>query len=152
VTHSENAAYQSHLMESAHPDSAFRAGAETMTQEASRFIDELGLNRGVYDALRGVDAGKADPATRYFLKKTLDDYRRAGVDKDEATRKRIAALLDEITKTGQEFQRNIRNDSRDDPGGRGRGAGRTPEDFIKSHAPGPDGKITLSIEYPDLFP
>ena len=27
-----------------------------------------------------------------------------------------------------------------------------PEDFIQAHAPGPDGKIALSIEYPDLFP
>jgi thimet oligopeptidase len=152
ITSVENAAYQSHLMESVHPDSAYRAGAEAMTQKASKFLDELGLNRDVYEALCAVDGGKADPATRYFLKKTLDDYRRAGVDKDEATRRQIAALLDEITKTGQEFQKNINNDSRTIQVDGAAELEGLPEDFIKSHAPGPDGKITLSIESPDLFP
>jgi thimet oligopeptidase len=141
VLHGENAVYESHLMESTHPDSAFRSAAEGLTQHSSQFLDELSLNRAAYDALKEVDASEADAATQYFLKRTLLDYRRAGVDRDEATRKRIAELLDEITKTGQEFGKNIRDDSR-----------TIQVDFIQSHAPGPDGKITLSIEYPDLFP
>jgi Zn-dependent oligopeptidase len=152
MIHAENAAYGSHLMESVHPDSTFRARAEELTQRASKFIDDLSLNRPVYDALVEIDAKSADPATRYFLTKTLQDFRLAGVDKDEATRKVVSALLEELTKTGQDFSRNIRSDSRtikvDGPGD----LAGLPEDFIKSHAPGPDGKITLSIENPDYFP
>jgi len=152
MTHAENAAYGSHLMESVHPDSTFRARAEELTQKASKFIDDLSLNRPVYDALVEVDAKKEDAATRYFLFRTLQDFRLAGVDKDEATRKAISALLEELTKTGQDFNRNIRTDSRTIQVDRVEDLAGLPEDFIRAHAPGANGQITLSIENPDYFP
>ncbi|HEY7729174.1 MAG TPA: M3 family metallopeptidase, partial [Candidatus Eisenbacteria bacterium] len=152
VLHGENAAYGSHLMESVHPDSAYRGGAEELTQRASRFLDALNLNRGAYDALRAVDVSRADAATRYFVERTLLDFRRSGVDRDEPTRQWIAALLDEITKTGQEFAKNIRNDARTIRVAGAADLEGLPEDFIRSHPPGADGTITLSIEYPDLYP
>jgi thimet oligopeptidase len=75
------------------------------------------------------------------------------VDKDEATRAQISTILDELTKTGQDFDRNIRTDSRtiqvDGPAA----LAGLPDDFIKSHpASEANGKVTLSIEYPDLGP
>ena len=151
--HGDNAAYASSLLESVHPDSAFRADAETQTQRATKFLDDLSLNRAVYDALVQVDVSKADPATRYFHEKTLRDFRLSGVDKDEATRAQISTILDELTKTGQDFDRNIRTDSRtiqvDGPAA----LAGLPDDFIKSHpASEANGKVTLSIEYPDLGP
>jgi thimet oligopeptidase len=152
MIHAEKAAYGSHLMESVHPDSAYRARAEVLTQRASKFIDDLSLNRAVYDALAQVDAKKADAATQYFLSKTLQDFRLAGVDKDEATRKVISALLEELTKTGQDFSRNIRSDSRTIQVDGVAALAGLPEDFIRAHTPGTDGKITLSIENPDYFP
>ncbi len=148
----ENAAYGANLLESVHPDSVYRAQAETMTQKASKFLDDLSLNRAVYDALVAVDAGKADAATKYFLDKTLRDFRRAGVDKDEETRRTIGTLLEELTKTGQDFGRNIRTDSRTIQVDGVADLAGLPEDFIKSHPPGADGTITLSIENPDYFP
>ncbi len=152
MIHAENAAYGSHLMEVVHPDSIFRARAEELTQRASKFIDDLSLNRSVYDALAKVDAKREDPATKYFLTKTLQDFRLAGVDKDEASRKLISALQDDLTKTGQDFSRNIRTDSRTFQVDRVEDLAGLPEDFIRAHVPGPDGKITLSIENPDYFP
>jgi thimet oligopeptidase len=152
MTHGENAAYAAHLMESVNPDSTFRAKSEELTQKANKFLDDLSLNRPLYDALVQVDAGKEDAATKYFLTKTLQDFRLAGVDKDEATRKEISAILDELTKTGQDFDRNIRNDSRTIQVDGPQDLAGLPDDFIQSHPPGPDGKITLSIEYPDYFP
>ena len=151
-TLAENAVYAAYIMEQAHPDSGFRAQAEPMVQKASKFIDDLSLNRALYDALKEVDVKKADPATRYFYDKTMQDFRRAGVDRDEATRKAISTLLDDLTKTGQEFSKNIREDSKkfqvDGPAA----LKGLPDDFIKAHAPGPDGKITISIENPDYIP
>jgi thimet oligopeptidase len=152
MTHGENAAYAAHLMESVNPDSTFRTKSEELTQKANKFLDDLSLNRPLYDALVQVDAVKEDAATKYFLTKTLQDFRLAGVDKDEATRKEISAILDELTKTGQDFDRNIRNDSRTIQVDGAQDLDGLPDDFIKSHPPGPDGKITLSIEYPDYFP
>jgi thimet oligopeptidase len=152
MTRAENAAYASYLMEAVHPDSVFRSGAEALYQRANKFLDDLSLNRAAYDALVQIDARKEDAATRYFLTKTLQDFRLAGVDKDETARKEISALLDQLTKTGQEFNRNIRSDSRTIQVDRVEDLAGLPEDFIKAHAPGPDGKITLSIENPDYFP
>lgn len=151
VTHAENVAYQANLMESCHPDSTFRAEAESQERIASKFLDDLGLNREVYDALRSVDASKADAATRYFTARTLREFKRSGVDKDEATRKQVAALLEDLTKISQDFDKNIRNDSRTievEPAD----LDGLPQDFIDGHKPGPDGKVVVSIEYPDLFP
>lgn len=135
MTHAENAAYESHLMESVHPDSTFRARAEGLTQRASKFIDDLGLNRPVYDVLAQVDTKRADPATQYFVSKTLRDFRLAGVDKDETTRKQISSILEELTKTGQEFGRNIRSDSRTVQIDGVADLAGLPEDFIKSPPP-----------------
>ena len=150
--HGDNAAYGSSLLESVHPDSAYRALAEAQTQRATKFLDDLSLNRAVYDALSQVDVSKADAATRYFHEKTLRDFRLSGVDRDEATRATISQLLETLTKTGQDFDRNIRQDSRtiqvDGPAA----LAGLPDDFVKAHPAGPDGKVTLSIEYPDLIP
>jgi thimet oligopeptidase len=152
ATLSENAVYAAYIMSQTHPDSAFRAEAEPMVQKASKFIDDLSLNRAVYDALKEVEVKKADASTRYFYEKTMQDFRRAGVDRDEATRKLISTLLDDLTKTGQEFSKNIREDSRKFQVDGSEALKGLPDDFIKSHAPGPDGKITLSIETPDYLP
>jgi thimet oligopeptidase len=73
------------------------------------------------------------------------------VDKDEATRKEIAGIYEDLVKTSQEFDRNIRTDSRKIQVAPGDLEG-LPEDYVRGHAPGPDGKVTLSIENPDYIP
>jgi thimet oligopeptidase len=74
------------------------------------------------------------------------------VDKDEATRAKVKALNDELVQIGQEFSRNIRADVRsvtvesvDELAG-------LPEDYIERHKPDADGKIKLTIDYPDAIP
>ena len=151
MTHGENVAYQSHLLEAVHPDSSFRSTAESISQSANKFLDDLSLRRDVYDALVSVDVSKADPATQYFMMRTLRDFRRAGVDKDKATRKEIAGIYEELVKTSQDFDRNIRTDSRKIEVAPADLEG-LPEDYVRAHAPGPDGSITLSIETPDYIP
>jgi len=71
MAHAENVAYQAHVLESAHPDSTYRASAEGISQTANKFLDDLSLNRPVYDALSSVDVSKADPGTQYFMMRTL---------------------------------------------------------------------------------
>jgi len=151
MAHGENVAYQASLLEAVHPDSTFRAQAESISQTANKFLDDLSLNRRVYDALAGVDVSKADSATQYFMMRTLRDFRRAGVDKDDEARKEIAAIDAELVKTGQDFDRNIRTDSRkiQVPPADLEGM---PDDFVKAHPPGPDGSVSLSIETPDYVP
>jgi Zn-dependent oligopeptidase len=143
---------QAQLVQSVHPVEAVRQTAEKVTQKAGTFGTDLSLNRGVYDALAALDASKADAETQYFLKRTLRDFRLAGVDKDEATRKQIKALRDELVVIGQDFDRNIRTDLRKVTAKNAAELEGLPADFIARHKPDANGVITLTIDYPDSLP
>ena len=143
---------QSGLISQVHPDSALRGAADKATQAASAFATELSLNRKVYDALAAVDTTRADPETRYYVWKTLRDFRLAGVDKDDATRKRIRELSDKIVETGQAFSRNIREDKRTVTVKDASELSGMPDDYIARHKPDAGGHIILTIDYPDAIP
>jgi thimet oligopeptidase len=151
LRHLDAAGSQAVLIENVHPDSLLRSAAEKLHQEITAYATELSLNREVYEALRALDLTAADAATRFYVEKELRDFKLAGVDKDEATRKRVKELRDELVKIGQEFDRNIRQDVRRIQADPAELAG-LPADFVTSHAPGPDGKVTLDTTYPDYVP
>ena len=92
---------QAGLVEEVSPDSASRATAETMSQEISKFVTDLSLNRKVYDALSAMQIAEADAETRYYVEKTLRDFRLSGVDKDQATRDQIKKLQEELVLISQ---------------------------------------------------
>jgi thimet oligopeptidase len=146
------AGQQAGLMEEVHPDENFRSAAEKISQRVSAFSTDLSLNRAAYDAITAIDLSKADSETRHYVEKTLRDFRLAGVDKDEATRNRIKALQEELVLIGQEFSRNIRDDKRTVTVNDVKELEGLPADYIERHKPGPDGKITLTIDYPDALP
>src|SRR5665647_448271 len=62
------------LMSEVHPEEAIRDAARECEQEVSRFYSDLALDRGVYDALAGVDVTAADAETQRFVAHTLRDY------------------------------------------------------------------------------
>lgn len=140
------------LMENVHPDSAVRGAAEKANQDVQAFYTALSLNRDVYNAILALDVTAADPATRRLREHALRDYRRAGVDKDDATRERIRLIREELVKLGQEFDRNIREDRRFVELASAADLEGLPEDFIEGHKPGEGGKIRVSTDYPDYFP
>jgi thimet oligopeptidase len=142
---------QAGLMENVSPDSNVRAAAEKMGQDVSAYATEISLNRGVYDALSAIDLTGADDETRYYVQHDLRDFRLAGVDKDEATRKKIKELRDELVKIGQEWTRNIRDNVRTVKAKPEELTG-LPQDFIDSHKPDASGMVTLDINYPDYIP
>jgi thimet oligopeptidase len=140
-----------------HPDKALREAADTSEQEIEALSTELQLDRGVYDALlaaqeaAAADADALDPAGRHFLKKTIDQMRRGGVDRDEETRKQVRALRDELVLIGQEFGRNIIEDVRTvelDPSE----LDGLPDDYVRNHPPNAQGKVVLSTDNTDYVP
>jgi thimet oligopeptidase len=142
---------QANLLQNVHPDAALRAAADRMSQEAQALASRLSLNRGVYDALSAVDLAGADGETKYYVEKTLRDFRLAGVSKDEATRRKIDALRDEIVLVGQEFNRNIRSNTRKVEVKAADLEG-LPADYIARHVPDANGTIVLTTDYPDATP
>jgi thimet oligopeptidase len=143
---------QSSLMQSVHPDESVRTSGEKAQQEVSAYYTELSLNREVYDAIASLDVSAADPATQYYVKRTLRDFKLGGVDKDSATREQVKKLNGELVEIGQEFDRNIRDDKRTVIAKDTTELAGLPQDYIARHKPQADGSIKLTTEYPDALP
>ncbi len=143
---------EAELLESVHPDSLVRKAAEICKQELAKTSSELALDRALYDAFAALEGTKTqDPVTDRYIAHALRDFRRAGVDRDEETRARIRQIKEELVRLAQEFNRNIREDTRfielDSSGLEG-----LPADYAASHKPNEQGKIRITTDYPDFVP
>jgi thimet oligopeptidase len=148
----DSAQYFASLMEAVHPDAAFRDRASELTRKVSNFAKELSLNRDVYQALAGLKLDGADAATRHYVERQLLQFRRAGVDKDTATRARLRQLNDELTQESSTFDRNIAEATKKVEVLDKSELDGLPQDYIDRHKPGPDGKIYVTTDYPDALP
>src|SRR5690606_21893691 len=99
-------------MSEVHPDERIREAARACERDVEAFISSLRLNRQLYEAFAGLDTSGYDPEARRLVEHTLRNFRRAGVDRDDATRKRLEEIDAELTKLGQAFQTNIVKDVR----------------------------------------
>lgn len=139
------------LAKEVHPDTKFREACEVCEQQLEAYNVELSLDRALYDALAKVDTKALDPVGAFWLFKTLREFRRSGVDRDEATRAKVKSLNEELVKIGQAFGRNIRDDVRSvtvdakDLEG-------LPPDWIAAHKPDANGKVTVTTNTPDYLP
>lgn len=146
-----DASARASLARSVHPDEAMRDAAASCETEVEKATTELTLNRAIYDRMASLTIATADAATKHYVQKTLRDFRRAGVDKDDATRARIRTLRDELVKLGQQFDENIASDVRTlevDP----TDLDGLPEDFKRSHPVQPNGKVRLTTNNTDYQP
>ncbi|HUL59067.1 MAG TPA: peptidase M3, partial [Anaeromyxobacteraceae bacterium] len=142
---------QAELARQGSPDPAMRKAAESCDRDVQALLTEIAQDRAVYDALSGLDLSAQDGATAFWMKRELREFRRAGVDRDDATRERVRKLSDELVEIGQEFDRNIRDDVRKVQLAPADLAGM-PADWKKAHPPGKDGKVTVTTDYPDYIP
>ncbi len=139
------------LMSNVHPERDIRQASEDSVQGARKFLNELRLDPALYQALAAVPPDTLDAEARRSQFRLLLDYRRSGVDRDEATRRRLAVLYETMVAAGQAFARNIREGRQFVELGEADLTG-LPEDYVASHRPGPDGKIRVSTDYSDFFP
>ena len=148
----DTAGDQSGMLQLLSPEAGIRDRAQAMVQKVSAASTAISLNPAIYHALADLDVSRADAATQYYVKRTLLEFRLAGVDKDDATRARIQALSDELAKLGTEFERNIQ-DSQIKVTVKNRAElDGLPDDYINLHKPAADGDITLTSDSPDVIP
>ena len=140
------------LMYSVSPEKAVRDKAEALVQRISEASVALSLNQQVYRALASIDGTKADPATKHYLSRTLLQYRLAGVDKDEATRKRVQQLQEQITLLCLTFGRNVQEHVNTVTAANVGELAGLPADFIARHPAAADGTVKLTTDYPDYLP
>ena len=146
-----NAAAHASLVRNVHPSAEVREAAEQDEQAVDAAQTELSLDRGLFEALSRLDLSGAEPATRWLVEKGLRDFRRAGVDRDEATRARVLSLREELVRIGQEFGRNIRDGAKEIRVEPSELAG-LPDDWLRARPPGEDGKVRVSTDPTDYGP
>lgn len=151
--HLGNVAAAGSLFGNVHPDEEVRELGDVAEQEASRLATRWSLDRQLYDVLAAVDddAVAADPLAARLLAKVRGDFRRSGVDRDDATRARIEAVRERITEIDQEFSRVVRDDVRTVRVAPERLDGM-PEDWLEAHPVEDDGLVTVTTDYPDSVP
>ncbi len=147
----DNADAESGLMRAVHPDAKVRDAASECERLVAARRTELSLDRPLYEAFAKLDASKRPADEKRLIEKTVEEFKRAGVDKDEATRARLKALNDELVEVGQKFDKAIAADTRsvDVPVTALKGL---PQDWIDAHKPGADGKVRVTTNYPDYIP
>lgn len=146
-----DASNEMYLVSETNTSKDVRDAAEACLPKLSDLGTAVSLSRPIYDRLAAIPTQGLDAKTAYIIGKTLTQYKLAGVDKDAATRARVADLQKAITTTGLQFDANIRDDTGDialkpdDLKG-------LPQDYIDAHKPGADGMVHITFAYPDIFP
>jgi thimet oligopeptidase len=146
-----NAGARSGLAREVHPDAAFRTAAESCEQRIEGLTVELAQDKALYTALSSIDTKPLDAVTGFWLFKTLREFRRAGVDRDDATREKVKALNEELVKLGQAFGRNIRDDVRTVKA-KPADLDGVPKDWLDSHPAGADGLVAVTTNPTDYLP
>lgn len=161
----DNADAESGLTQAVHPEKATRDAASECEKLVAAFKTEFSLDRKVYDAFVAIKVDGQPADVKRIVAKNLEDFRRAGVDKDEGTRGKIRALNEKLTALGQQFDKEIFGDTKfvelDVAQLKG-----LPQDWIDAHKPcalpqDPTadkaakctaGKVKVTTSYPDYIP
>lgn len=149
--HLGNVAAMASLLANVHPLEEVRTRCEAAEVEVDRLATSLRQDRGLYDVFAALDPAGLDPAAARLLEKVRRDFRRAGVDQDDATRARLAEINERLTALDQELGRNTRDDVRTVTAPAARFAG-LPEDWLEAHPADEAGDITATTDYPDSVP
>lgn len=139
------------IIRNVHPDADVRQACEDVEQQVARFDHELGLNRDLYDAVADCRTDDLDDVGKRLHERLLQDFRRSGVDRDAATREKIKNLREELVSLGQEFTRNVVEDTRSIEVLPEELAG-LPDDYRNEHQVGENGLVKITTDYPDYNP
>jgi thimet oligopeptidase len=139
------------LFSNVHPHEAVRDTAERAEQDAMRLETELNLDGDIYRVFAALDPAGLDAQSARLLDKVLESFTRSGVDRDEETRARVAAIKERITEIDQEFGKVIRDDVRElrVPPDRLDGM---PADWLDAHPVDDQGLVRVTTDYPDAIP
>jgi thimet oligopeptidase len=142
---------ESYVLSEAHPDPTVRERAEEQVQAVESLSAARLLDRELWNAFADAETTDLDDDQARLLAHLLRDFRRSGVELDDADRERARRLADRDTELSLAFSRNIR-DGRREITVPAEGLAGMPQDFIDAHAADEDGRVTLSTDYPDLMP
>lgn len=94
------------FMMNVHPDAAIRTDAQAAQQVLENYFIELYTRKELYDVLRNSPASAGD-AGRRLLEKILRDFRRNGLDLDDATIAQVREKSKRLTELKSAFKKNL---------------------------------------------
>jgi thimet oligopeptidase len=145
------AIYFAGLLQLVHPDAKYRDAATAMNTKVSTAASALSLNQGVYKGLASLDLAQADAATKYYVQRQLLEFRLAGVDKDDATRKKLNDLNTRLADLQSMFERNIADDQPTVEAKLSELEG-LPKDFVDKQKRAANGNVLIPADEPNAFP
>ena len=142
---------ESTLYREVSPTAASRSAGEKCENRMASEFTKLSLSRPIYERLKAVKAPAGDSATQLYLTRTIESFERSGIGLDAAGRAKAQQLSDQASKLATQFEADIPKGQRKVQATPAELDG-LPQDFIDSHKPGADGKITLTTDYTDYIP
>ena len=134
-----------------HPRESMRSAALQIGLATDRIATDLSLERGLYDALRGLSSLEIGQDARRYVRLELRDFRRAGVDRDAPTRARIRELSDQISSLSHRFGRNVDNDDRS-VSVRATALDGLPADYTRRFSTKANGSVEVTTRDADAVP
>lgn len=133
------------------PDSAVRDAAHAAESELGRFLIEVSAREDLFNAARSVSPDGLDTVDARLLNKTLNDFRRAGLELAPADREIFSKTRRELLDLELQFGKNL-NEVRDFLSVTRDELEGLPEDYIARLARLPDGGYKVTLDYPDSLP
>ncbi len=132
-----------------HPDAAVRAEGRRAEERISRFTADFAADPRVAQAFATLNTTTLTAEERLLVERVRRAYRRAGADRDEATRTRMRVLFQTLDRLTAEFERNIAGDTTKIPATADELAGMPPE-WIAAHERDAQGRILLTTSVTDI--
>jgi len=137
------------LLNSVHPDKDVRDACDVALVEESSFLTGVFQNEAFYHAV--LRAEPRTPAESELRKHLLEEFEDGGVSLPPAKRERFREISERLTELGQEFAKNIRENTTrlqftvEECDG-------LPQSWLDRVPRDDDGNVVVSFDYPDYVP
>lgn len=141
------------LMAVSHPDDAVREKAKLCEPKIDKVDTGLWLDASLARIVKRYAAKKEalTGARARLLEHTLRDFRRNGLDLDAKGQARLREINEALTKLGLDFDANLSSSHLTLEATPAQLDG-LPKEWLLSHPPNKDGKVTITTDYPDYYP
>jgi thimet oligopeptidase len=143
------------LVSMVYTDATMRDEAREESKKITAFyVDEISNNKPLYEALKEYFTHTKENLSeeqKYFLKETLDDFKRGGLDLPDGQRAKVAALKKDLVDLGLAFEMNVASDNKTIEVTKEELAGLS-DDFIANLKESVAGIYMLGTDYPTYIP
>ncbi|MCU1348116.1 MAG: Thimet oligopeptidase, partial [Acidobacteria bacterium] len=137
------------LLNSVHADAAVRDAADVALVHESSFLTDLFQNELLYERVRRVHP--RSKAQLQLQKDLLEAFEDSGVSLPPEKRERYKVISEKLTELGQEFAKNIRENTTRLTFTSEEAAG-LPQSYLDRVARDEHGNLVLGFDYPDYMP